>query len=156
MRSAAIGRVLEQQDDRSAIGSPKDLRLAYLNELATQEDEIAAEADKIIALGRNAVLSVTHKMLRCVICDQTARPRRAHQPPLRTQKHPHHHQPALRRMARGLPNAACVVSMVDRLMHNAEIVVLDGESYRLREAKERAEHRARQRRTAKPLATAAP
>ena len=43
------------------------------------------------------------------------------------------------------PNAACVVSMVDRLMHNAEIVVLDGQSYRLKEAKERAEHRARQR-----------
>ena len=36
------------------------------------------------------------------------------------------------------PNAACVVSMVDRLMHNAEIVVLDGASYRLKEAKERA------------------
>ena len=35
--------------------------------------------------------------------------------------------------------------MVDRLMHNAEIVVLDGQSYRLKEAKERAEHRARQR-----------
>jgi DNA replication protein DnaC len=42
------------------------------------------------------------------------------------------------------PNAACVVSMVDR--HNAEILVLEGESYRLKEAKERAEHRARQRR----------
>ena len=54
------------------------------------------------------------------------------------------------------PNAACVVSMVDRLMHNAEIVVLDGESYRLKEAKERAEHRARQRRAAKPPAKASP
>jgi DNA replication protein DnaC len=29
------------------------------------------------------------------------------------------------------PNAACVVSMVDRLMHNAEIVAIDGESYRV-------------------------
>jgi DNA replication protein DnaC len=48
------------------------------------------------------------------------------------------------------PNAACVVSMVDRLMHNAEIVVIDGESYRLKEAKERAEQRARQRRQARP------
>ena len=28
------------------------------------------------------------------------------------------------------PNAACVVSMVDRLMHNAEIVSIEGESYR--------------------------
>jgi hypothetical protein len=40
--------------------------------------------------------------------------------------------------------------MVDRLMHNAEIVVIDGESYRLKEAKERTEQRARQRRQAKP------
>ena len=47
------------------------------------------------------------------------------------------------------PNAACVVSMVDRLMHNAEIVAIDGESYRVKEARERAEQRARQRRGAK-------
>ena len=46
------------------------------------------------------------------------------------------------------PNAACVVSMVDRLMHNAEIAI-DGKSYRVKEARERAEHRAKQRRGAK-------
>jgi DNA replication protein DnaC len=44
------------------------------------------------------------------------------------------------------PNAACVVSMVDRLMHNAEIVSIEGESYRAKEAKERAERKAKQRR----------
>ncbi|MGH7211345.1 MAG: ATP-binding protein, partial [Acetobacteraceae bacterium] len=48
------------------------------------------------------------------------------------------------------PNAACVVSLVDRLIHNAEIVALEGESYRLKEAHERSEQRARQRRGAKP------
>jgi DNA replication protein DnaC len=47
------------------------------------------------------------------------------------------------------PNAACVVSMVDRLMHNAEIVAIDGDSYRVKEARERAEQRARQRKAAK-------
>ena len=47
------------------------------------------------------------------------------------------------------PNAACVVSMVDRLMHNAEIVAIDGESYRVKEARKRAEHRAKQRRGGK-------
>jgi len=47
------------------------------------------------------------------------------------------------------PNAACVVSMVDRLMHNAEIVAIEGESYRVKEAKERAESRAKQRRGGK-------
>lgn len=36
------------------------------------------------------------------------------------------------------PNAACVVSLVDRLVHHSEIVVIEGESYRMKEAKERA------------------
>ena len=47
------------------------------------------------------------------------------------------------------PNAACVVSLIDRLIHNAEIVAIDGESYRLKEARERTEQRSRQRRAAK-------
>jgi DNA replication protein DnaC len=47
------------------------------------------------------------------------------------------------------PNAACVVSLVDRLIHHAEILRLEGESYRLKEAQERAEQRARKRRRAK-------
>jgi DNA replication protein DnaC len=32
------------------------------------------------------------------------------------------------------PNAACVVPLVDRLVHNAEILAIDGDSYRLKEA----------------------
>ena len=47
------------------------------------------------------------------------------------------------------PNAACVVSLIDRLVHNAEIIAIDGESYRLKEARERTEQRARQRRGGK-------
>jgi DNA replication protein DnaC len=47
------------------------------------------------------------------------------------------------------PNAACVVSLIDRLIHNAEIVALEGESYRLKEARERTERRAQKRRQAK-------
>ena len=43
------------------------------------------------------------------------------------------------------PNAACVVSLVDRLVHNAEIIQIEGESYRLKEAKERSEQRRRAR-----------
>ena len=35
------------------------------------------------------------------------------------------------------PNAACVVSLVDRLMHRAEVVRIDGKSYRQKEADER-------------------
>ncbi|GLR69079.1 IstB helper protein [Acidocella aquatica] len=48
------------------------------------------------------------------------------------------------------PNAACVVSMVDRLIHHAEIIAIDAESYRLKEAQERTEQRARRRGSAKP------
>lgn len=40
------------------------------------------------------------------------------------------------------PSAACVVSLVDRLMHRAEVVRIDGESYRQKEAEERAAQRA--------------
>jgi DNA replication protein DnaC len=43
------------------------------------------------------------------------------------------------------PNAACVVSLVDRLVHHAEVISIEGESYRLKEARERADKRARQR-----------
>jgi DNA replication protein DnaC len=48
------------------------------------------------------------------------------------------------------PNAACVVSLVDRLVHNAEVIAIDGESYRLKEARERTERHTQQRRSPKP------
>ena len=48
------------------------------------------------------------------------------------------------------PTAACVVSLVDRLVHHSEIVSIDGDSYRLKEASERTEQRARKRRATKP------
>jgi DNA replication protein DnaC len=47
------------------------------------------------------------------------------------------------------PNAACVVSLVDRLVHNAEIIAIEANSYRLKEAEERNELRARRRRASK-------
>jgi DNA replication protein DnaC len=39
------------------------------------------------------------------------------------------------------PNAACVVTLVDRLMHRAEIVHVEGQSFRLKEAQERSAER---------------
>lgn len=49
------------------------------------------------------------------------------------------------------PNAACVVSLVDRLVHHSEILTLEGESYRLKEAKAQQQQKAasRKRRKAK-------
>ena len=46
------------------------------------------------------------------------------------------------------PNAACVVTLIDRLVHRAEIVALEGKSYRLKEAQERAERKTQSRRPA--------
>lgn len=36
------------------------------------------------------------------------------------------------------PNAACVVSLVDRLVHHAQIIAIEGESYRMKEARDKA------------------
>ena len=49
--------------------------------------------------------------------------------------------------AQVFPNASCVVSLVDRLIHHSEIIVLEGESYRMKEAKERASQKRNQAKT---------
>ncbi len=43
------------------------------------------------------------------------------------------------------PNAGCVVAMIDRLVHHAEILAIKGESYRRKEAQEQAAARSRKR-----------
>jgi len=43
------------------------------------------------------------------------------------------------------PNAACVVALIDRLVHRSEIVEIQGDSYRFKEAKERNAKRAKER-----------
>jgi DNA replication protein DnaC len=51
------------------------------------------------------------------------------------------------------PNASCVVTLVDRLTHHPEIVVIEGDSYRRKEAEataaEKARRRAKRRKAAK-------
>lgn len=47
------------------------------------------------------------------------------------------------------PNAACVVALVDRLVHHADIIGIKGESYRQKEAQEHAKARASKRKTFK-------
>jgi len=53
------------------------------------------------------------------------------------------------------PNAACVVTLVDRLLHRAELISIEGESFRLKEAKERAAAKAKSRSTRRKPATGA-
>ena len=48
------------------------------------------------------------------------------------------------------PNAACVVTLVDRLVHKAEILTIEGNSYRLKEAQERAALKAKNRKSRPP------
>jgi len=43
------------------------------------------------------------------------------------------------------PNAACVVTLVDRLLHRSEILAIEGDSFRLKEATERAAEKAKSR-----------
>jgi len=43
------------------------------------------------------------------------------------------------------PNAGCIVALIDRLVHKAEIVEIQGESYRLKEAKDRQAEKAKAR-----------
>jgi len=43
------------------------------------------------------------------------------------------------------PNASCTVTLVDRLVHHAEIAEIRGKSYRLKEAKEEAARKAKDR-----------
>ena len=44
------------------------------------------------------------------------------------------------------PNATCVISLIDRIIHHAEMLAIDGESYRAREARARAEQRGTRKR----------
>jgi DNA replication protein DnaC len=48
------------------------------------------------------------------------------------------------------PHATCTVTLVDRLVHRSEILEIDGDSYRLKEAKERQLQRSSSRRSKKP------
>src|SRR5579871_298884 len=43
------------------------------------------------------------------------------------------------------PNAGCVVTLIDRLVHRSEIIAIEGKSYRLKEAQERAARKANSR-----------
>ena len=45
------------------------------------------------------------------------------------------------------PNASSVVTIIDRLIHKAEIINIDADSYRLKEAKERADSKAKARKS---------
>jgi DNA replication protein DnaC len=51
------------------------------------------------------------------------------------------------------PNAASVVALIDRLVHRAEIITIEGDSYRFKEARERAAHKAKARKARRDRAS---
>jgi hypothetical protein len=58
--------VLERNRDRSAIGSPAELRRASEDELAEHGDEIAAAVKRLLSLHREVRQSMLDKQLRCM------------------------------------------------------------------------------------------
>jgi DNA replication protein DnaC len=70
--------------------------------------------------------------------------------------HRHQHKPivittnkAFKQWNDVFPSSSCVTALVDRIMHKAEIVRIEGKSYRAKEAMERAEQRAKERQKVK-------
>jgi DNA replication protein DnaC len=43
------------------------------------------------------------------------------------------------------PNATCIATLLDRLLHHADVTVIDGESYRMRESEQEAAARRRKK-----------
>ena len=58
-------------------------------------------------------------------------------------------KPVLLSTNKVLPHAACVVTLVDRLIHRAQVIDIDAQSYRLEEARELSAAHSKQRRTKK-------
>jgi hypothetical protein len=56
-----------------------------------------------------------------------------------------HHELPFKQWDTVLPNAACAVALIDRLTHHAEIISIDGESYRKREAEQAQKRKQEQR-----------
>ena len=48
------------------------------------------------------------------------------------------------------PNATCATALIDRIVHHAEIIAIEGESYRRRDAEEAKATRTKRRSTKKP------
>lgn len=111
---------------------------AMLNELAGQ--------DSTSALARR-LRQYTHPQLLCVdevgylsydsryadlLFEVITRRYEAHKPIVLTTNKPFSEWPDV------FPHAACVVTLVDRLIHRCEVIHIEGSSYRAKEAKERA------------------
>ena len=70
---------------------------------------------------------------------------RSHQPPLRTQAGDRHDQQPFKEWNEVFPNATCIVTLLDRLLHHADVTVIEGDSYRVRESEQETAARRRKK-----------
>ena len=73
----------------------------------------------------------------------SSRPPQASAPSVITASHANripraHHQPFVPDWPSIVPNATCATAIIDRVIHHADVLAIEGESYRLREAETRA------------------
>jgi hypothetical protein len=62
------------------------------------------------------------------------------------------HQSRLSRLAHDFPNATCATALIDRVVHHADVIAIEGESYRAREADAQAKaRRTRKKAPADPM-----
>ena len=123
-----------------------------LNDLAVQETSLALQRrlskytrPSLLAIDELGYLSYDHRHADLLF--EVVSRRYSNKPILLTTNKP------FAEWGEVFPNASCVVTLVDRLTHHAEIAVIEGESYRRKEAKEaaakKAKIRAKRRRTSR-------
>jgi len=66
-------------------------------------------------------------------------------PPLRTQAGDSDNQPPVQRMERGFSNATCIATLLDRLLHHADVALIEGDSYRVSESEQETAARRRKK-----------
>lgn len=111
---------------------------AMLNELAAQESSIALGRrlkqyafPQLLCIDEVGYLSYDSRYAD-LLFEVITRRYEAQKPVVLTTNKPFSEWPEV------FPHAACVVTLVDRLIHRCEVIPIEGQSYRAKEAKERA------------------
>lgn len=111
---------------------------AMLNELAVQESSVALgrrlkqyALPQLLCIDEVGYLSYDNRYAD-LLFEVITRRYEAQKPVVLTTNKPFSEWPDV------FPHAACVVTLVDRLIHRCEVIPIEGQSYRAKEAKERA------------------
>ena len=107
---------------------------ALLDELQRQSPEgrrrkLRTYANVGLSVHRRSRLSVLRRQGRRLAL-------RSRQPALRTQVRDPDDQQSFKDWNEVFPNATCIVTLLDRLLHHADVTVIEGDSYRVRESEQ--------------------